>query len=128
MTPANLKPCPFCGGPARIYQDPSHSTAWFCGCEDWDCFGNMMWDETKADAVDKWNRRALPAIHSTIPIDITTARRSLGLTQSQLAPLLGYGDKTRISELERGTREPGAAVVLLLAAYLDGYRPADWPV
>lgn len=53
-----LKPCPFCGGDARIYQDTSHSTAWFCGCEDWDCFGNMMWDETKTGATDKWNRRA----------------------------------------------------------------------
>lgn len=61
MTDApELKPCPFCGGGARIYQDPSHSTAWFCGCEDWDCFGNMMWDETKTGATDKWNRRALP--------------------------------------------------------------------
>lgn len=59
MTDApELKPCPFCGGGARIYQDPSHSTAWFCGCEDWDCFGNMMWDETKAGATEKWNRRA----------------------------------------------------------------------
>ena len=59
MTDApELKPCPFCGGGARIYQDPSHSTAWFCGCEDWDCFGNMMWDETKTGATDKWNRRA----------------------------------------------------------------------
>ena len=62
MTDApELKPCPFCGGGARIYQDPSHSTAWFCGCEDWDCFGNMMWDETKTGATDKWNRRAIPA-------------------------------------------------------------------
>ena len=59
MTDApELKPCPFCGGGARIYQDSSHSTAWFCGCEDWDCFGNMMWDETKTGATDKWNRRA----------------------------------------------------------------------
>jgi hypothetical protein len=62
MTDApELKPCPFCGGGARIYQDPSHSTAWFCGCEDWDCFGNMMWDETKTGATDKWNRRAVLA-------------------------------------------------------------------
>jgi DNA-binding transcriptional regulator YiaG len=61
------------------------------------------------------------------PTELQQARQSLGLTQSQLAPLLGYSNKTRISELERGTREPGAAVVRLLQAYLDGYRPADWP-
>jgi len=61
------------------------------------------------------------------PATFKQARQSLGLTQSQIAPLLGYGDKTRISELERGTREPGAAVVLLLRAYLAGYRPDDWP-
>ena len=61
------------------------------------------------------------------PTDIKEARQSLGLTQSQIAPLLGYADKTRISELERGVREPGSAVVLLLRAYLAGYRPDGWP-
>ena len=62
------------------------------------------------------------------PADIRQARQSLGMSQSQLAALLGYGDKTRISELETGTRQPGAAVLLLLAAYLAGYRPAAWPL
>lgn len=61
------------------------------------------------------------------PTTIKQARSDLGLTQAQLAPLLGYADKSRISELERGTERPGAAVVRLLQAYLDGYRPADWP-
>ena len=61
------------------------------------------------------------------PAELQQARQSLGLTQSQLAPLLGYSNKTRISELEVGTRKPGAAVVLLLRAYLAGYRPDDWP-
>ena len=61
------------------------------------------------------------------PDEIKQARQSLGLTQGQLAPLLGYGDKGRVSELERGIERPGAAVLRLLRAYLDGYRPADWP-
>jgi len=61
------------------------------------------------------------------PAEIKQARSDLGLTQAQLAPLLGYGDKTRVSELERGSQAPGAAVVRLLQAYLDGYRPDDWP-
>lgn len=41
--------------------------------------------------------------------------------------MLGYGSDARISEIERGKREPGASVVRLLSAYLDGYRPNDWP-
>ena len=56
------------------------------------------------------------------PTEIRQARLALGLTQLQLAEWLGYPDKARVSELERGIRQPGAAVVLLLRAYLDGYR------
>ena len=61
------------------------------------------------------------------PADIKQARSDLGLTQAQLAPLLGYALPDRISELERGTRNPSGAVVLLLRAYLSGYRPPEWP-
>jgi DNA-binding transcriptional regulator YiaG len=61
------------------------------------------------------------------PAEILRARLMLGLTQAQLAPLLGYRDVTRVSELERGVRKPSAAVLRLLRAYLDGYRPPDWP-
>ena len=56
------------------------------------------------------------------PTEIRQARRALGLTQLQLAEWLGYPDKQRVSDLERGVRQPGAAVVLLLRAYLAGYR------
>jgi transcriptional regulator with XRE-family HTH domain len=62
------------------------------------------------------------------PLEILRARLTLGLTQAELAPLLGYSDVARVSELERGARKPGAAVVRLLHAYLDGYRPENWPV
>jgi DNA-binding transcriptional regulator YiaG len=62
-----------------------------------------------------------------IPDKIRNARNALGLTQAELAPLLGYGDVARVSELERGARQPGGAVLRLLHAYLDGYRPPDWP-
>jgi transcriptional regulator with XRE-family HTH domain len=61
------------------------------------------------------------------PEEIRVARLRLGLTQAQLAPLLGYSDVARVSELERGVRQPGDAVLRLLRAYLDGYRPPDWP-
>lgn len=62
------------------------------------------------------------------PTEFREARQKLGLDQVQAAKLLGYGAAPRISEIERGTRAPGASVVRLLRAYLDGYRPADWPV
>ena len=61
------------------------------------------------------------------PAEIKRARQTLGLSQSQLAHVLGYGRVQRVSELECGVRNPSAAVRLLLTAYLDGYRPAHWP-
>ena len=59
--------------------------------------------------------------------EIRAARGVLGLTQAELAAVMGYGDKSRIAELERGARAAGPAAVRLLQAYLEGYRPADWP-
>jgi transcriptional regulator with XRE-family HTH domain len=59
--------------------------------------------------------------------EIRAAREALGLSQAALARVLGYGSAARVSELERGARGASPAVARLLAAYLDGYRPADWP-
>ena len=61
------------------------------------------------------------------PNDIRSHREHLGLTQADAARLLGYGSKSRIAELEAGTRKPSKAVARLMAAYLQGYRPRDWP-
>ena len=62
------------------------------------------------------------------PVEFEQARQSLGLDAVQAARMLGYGSRTRISEIEHGTRNPGAAVVRLMRAYLAGYRPDDWRV
>ena len=62
------------------------------------------------------------------PAEFATYRKALGLSQSQAAAVLGYGAATRISEIETGARSPSDSVVRLLRAYLDGYRPRDWPV
>ncbi len=62
------------------------------------------------------------------PEAFRAARQSLGLTQRQAAEVLGYGAQTRIAEIEAGRRTPGESVMLLLRAYLDGYRPANWPL
>ena len=61
------------------------------------------------------------------PAQFKQARKSLGLGPVQAARLLGYGSRSRISEIENGRRNPGDAVVLLMRAYLAGYRPDDWP-
>ena len=58
--------------------------------------------------------------------EFKAARKSFGLNQEQMAQMLGYGSKVRVSEIENG-REPGAAVARLMQAYVDGYRPEDWP-
>ena len=62
------------------------------------------------------------------PAEIKAAREALGLTQAQIAPLLGYGSQSRIAEIEGGKKRAGPAVIRLLRAYLDGYRPSDWPM
>lgn len=61
------------------------------------------------------------------PAEFKQARQSLGLSGRDLAPLLGYSRAASIYDIEAGRQVPGAAVLLLLRAYLDGYRPADWP-
>ena len=61
------------------------------------------------------------------PTEIKTAREALGLTQAQIATLLGYGGQSRIAEIEGGKKGVGASVIRLLQAYVDGYRPKDWP-
>lgn len=62
-----------------------------------------------------------------IPADIRSARKALGLTQSEMAQMLGYANQVRVFEIEAGMKTPGGAVIRLMRAYLDGYRPPDWP-
>jgi DNA-binding transcriptional regulator YiaG len=62
--------------------------------------------------------------------DLKTARRKFGLSLRQWAHLLGYEgtDAQRMARhLEEGTRTIRPPQVRLVRAYLDGYRPADWP-
>lgn len=65
------------------------------------------------------------------PRELKTARHRLGLTQEQLGRLLDT-DKQSVyrMELEPGRlthRKPPPRYVKLLTAYLEGYRPKDWP-
>lgn len=61
------------------------------------------------------------------PEQFKQARQSLGLTQEQMAQALGYGNKQRVSDLETGKRGITGAIERLTRAYIDGYRPKDWP-
>ena len=65
---------------------------------------------------------------SMTPPEIRAARKSLALTQGQLAAVMGLRGQGSISEWERGVKSPDGRSVRLLRAYLDGYRPQDWPV
>lgn len=63
--------------------------------------------------------------------EIKEARQKLGLSSHQLASLLETDPQTirrmEQSETANTFRKPAPRMVRLLRAYLDGYRPADWP-
>lgn len=63
------------------------------------------------------------------PAEFRAARLSLGLTQAQLAAVMGYAAYNRVSprDIEGGRRRPSQAAIRLLRALLDGWRPSDWP-
>ncbi len=61
------------------------------------------------------------------PAEIRDAQLRLRLTQKQLATVMGLRGPAAISEWERGVRQPDGRSVRLIRAYLDGYRPVDWP-
>ena len=58
-------------------------------------------------------------------IDIAAARRELGLTQKQLAAVLGVKVGS-ISTWERG-KHINPLAEFALVALLSGYRPPNWP-
>lgn len=63
--------------------------------------------------------------------DIRAARQELGLTQAQLGALLDSdGQTVRRMEMPESAsthRAPAVRMARLIHAYLDGYRPPDWP-
>jgi DNA-binding transcriptional regulator YiaG len=65
------------------------------------------------------------------PANLKAARHTLGLSLSQMARFLGYTGKhasLQVRDMESGRRTIRPAQTRLVQAYLDGYRPADWPV
>ena len=66
------------------------------------------------------------------PNEMRRARLALKLTQAQLGAMLDTDGQTiRRMELDPSAstfRKPAVRMVRLIRAYLDGYRPADWPL
>jgi transcriptional regulator with XRE-family HTH domain len=59
------------------------------------------------------------------PAELKAARKALGITQDQLASLMGVSRASVMRMEAGGNSHP--AMAHLLAAYAAGYRPADWP-
>lgn len=57
---------------------------------------------------------------------LAQARATLGLTQRQMAAMLGRKLRN-YQQWEAGDRRIDEAAARLIAAYCDGYRPQDWP-
>jgi DNA-binding transcriptional regulator YiaG len=55
------------------------------------------------------------------------ARETLGLTQPQIGAVLGYPRKMTICDWENHRNPVPPPVARLMQAYIDGYRPKDWP-
>ncbi|HEX9952650.1 MAG TPA: helix-turn-helix transcriptional regulator [Rubricoccaceae bacterium] len=54
------------------------------------------------------------------PEAITRLRADLRLSQTDLAPLLGYTRPQSVGDLESGKRKPSGAVCILLSQLADG--------
>jgi transcriptional regulator with XRE-family HTH domain len=56
-------------------------------------------------------------------------RQALGLTQRQMAGVLGYGHPVRVSEFERQAwpQPVPKRVAAQMASFAAGYRPPGWP-
>lgn len=62
------------------------------------------------------------------PTTFREIRLRLGLTQAELARVLGYEQALTISSYERRNPRPiPNHVAMLMQAFADGWRPEGWP-
>lgn len=78
MSGPELKPCPFCGGEAHLFEDNSHSTAFDVGCWHQDCPVNpQAWGKTREKAIAAWNTRAaLPEVQAIVAEAVAAEREA----------------------------------------------------
>ena len=55
------------------------------------------------------------------------AIKRLNLNQTQAALVLGFSRVATVSDMARGVQAVTPTTERLLAMYLAGHRPADWP-
>jgi ribosome-binding protein aMBF1 (putative translation factor) len=64
-------------------------------------------------------------------IDIKQTRDALGLSASQMAEMLETDElsirRMEMSPAAKNHRKPARRMARLMQAYLDGWRPPDWP-
>jgi len=60
------------------------------------------------------------------PAEIVAARKALGLTQEHLARVINC-DRSTLNRAEKSKLTLHPAQERLIALYLDGVRPPDWP-
>jgi transcriptional regulator with XRE-family HTH domain len=71
------------------------------------------------------------ALQNPDPMSVEEFRRirlALGLSQTALGHVIGYSDDTMISQLENGHKPISRKLKLLMEAFAQGFRPANWPV
>ncbi|WP_062233600.1 hypothetical protein [Aureimonas sp. N4] len=66
------------------------------------------------------------------PQDFRRIQEELGLDDAQMAEMLGFESAQNMKRLKADVDKPHHRKIMpytarLLQAYLDGYRPADWP-
>ena len=61
MNEPKLKPCPFCGGKAKVTNWELHTTHYYVCCATLGCreAGLVYSYDSREDAIEKWNRRPL---------------------------------------------------------------------
>ena len=74
-------PCPFCGGPAEIWQ--RNDSPWYVECGSPGCIGAdvVCYSDNEAGAIAWWNQRTQPDVNA----DLLTALRWYGERASSLA-------------------------------------------
>lgn len=107
-----LKPCPFCGGEAKLLIVPEKQSRWIVRCQK--CFANHGTFASDHDAVEFWNRRVNM-------VDYLTSGKKIsdGLIKAIKEPLDGHLTALDGSELYRGVLEEKEKKIAILEKIVD---------
>lgn len=60
-----MKPCPFCGKPARLCGGNYDPEYWYVSCLNIECGATTFGAKTPDEAIEKWERRAYESTSNT---------------------------------------------------------------